>query len=328
MSDQKPTPIIDIEEDSAVQGFVHYLKVEKNASPHTLSNYLMDMRQFAALCWPEQDTPPFRWDEVDRFAARRFLVYFQKAGCQATTTSRKLSSLRSFYRYLLREGVMDQNPFTGLQLPKKDRKLPDVMTIGEVNRLLESPAGMAKEEGGGSSRPAWQAYALKRDEAILEILYSTGVRIAELAGMREKDIDVLSGCVKVYGKGRKERLCLLGSRAVTALQECTEARDYWLEAEGLRRPPGMLFLNKHGGALTARSMERMMKKYVTYCGLRASLTPHALRHSFATHLLDAGADLRSVQELLGHASLSTTQIYTHVSIERLKEVYEQAHPRA
>jgi integrase/recombinase XerC len=237
--------------------------------------------------------------------------------------------LRSFYKFLLREEYVEQNPFSGLNLPKKGNYLPQILSVNEVGRLLDAP--VKHDEKNPASNPKqklWREYMVARDSAILEMLYSTGMRINELVKLPEDSIDLLSGVARVRGKGKKERLCPLGSPATRALMKNLELREnVWL-LEGRRDVRSPVFLNKNGGPITARSIERMMKKYVLFCGLNAELTPHSLRHSFATHLLDAGADLRSVQELLGHASLSTTQIYTHVSVERLKEVYQLAHPRA
>jgi site-specific recombinase XerD len=312
--------------DPCVDHFVRYLESEKNASAHTVSNYMRDILQFADLIWPEE--PP-RWKGADRLAARRFLVSFQKAACAPSTTGRKLSALRSFYRFLMREGYVDSNPFSGLRLPRKGRPLPGVLTRAEAGQLLNAPERYRADPQAPKKGDAFTLrYFAVRDAAVLEVLYSSGMRLSELTGLSEQRLDLLGGTARVLGKGRKERLCPLGGPAVRALQQALALRDeFWFLLERNGRPPA-LFLNKNGGPLSGRSIERMMEKYVRYCGLRAGLTPHALRHSFATHLLDAGADLRSVQELLGHASLSTTQIYTHVSVERLKEVYEAAHPRA
>lgn len=306
-----------------------YLEGEKNASEHTLSNYVIDIRQFCEVIWGEDARPPYPWKEADRFSARKFLVHFQKLEMAPTTTARKLSALRSFYRFLMREEYVEQNPFSGLNLPKKGNYLPQILSVAEVGHLLDAPAKHAhKHPPENPKLRLWQEYMVARDAAILELLYSTGMRINELAKLPESSIDLLSGVARVRGKGKKERLCPLGSPAVRALITNLELREnVWL-LEGKKDVRSPVFLNKDGGPITARSIERMMKKYVLFCGLNAELTPHSLRHSFATHLLDAGADLRSVQELLGHASLSTTQIYTHVSVERLKEVYQRAHPRA
>ncbi len=313
-------------DDAAVEAFLEYLDVEKGASPHTLQNYLLDLRQFVASTWGEDAEPPFAWREVDRFAARKFLVSIQKAGMAATTTSRKLSSLRSFFGFLVRDEWLQANPFTGVMLPKRDRKLPAVLSRNEVKRLLEAPAqSRAKTPRKGSE--VWEGYRVARDAAVLEVLYSTGMRLNELVQLNVRQMELLSGVVKVRGKGKKERLCPLGRPAVRALEAAEREREALVAAEGWPAH-GPLFLNRQGKRISGRSIERIMKRYLADAGLPAEYSPHALRHSFATHLLDAGADLRSVQELLGHASLSTTQIYTHVSIERLKEVYELAHPRA
>jgi integrase/recombinase XerC len=315
--------------DPCLDHFLRYLRGERNASAHTLQGYRMDVLQFAAQRWGAAAQPPFAWREADRYAARRFLAGFQRDGRKATTTGRKLSSLRSFYRFLLREGHTDINPFTGVQAPKLPKRLPKVLSVVDVGRLLDAPR-KAEPTPGSEKKPlrkAFDTYARQRDAAILELLYSTGMRVSELTSLTADRIDYLSGVLKVRGKGKKERLCPMGNPAARALKAALAARAGWLLTLG-QRGGAALFLNKHGGGLTVRSVERMLKKYAALVGLSPNLSPHALRHSFATHLLDAGADLRSVQELLGHASLSTTQIYTHVSIERLKQVYEQAHPRA
>lgn len=313
-----------IPDDPALREFARYLQAERNASAHTLANYLMDINQFIRQQWGEQARPPFRWLEVDRYAGRRFLAGFQKAGSAPATARRKLSSMRSFFRFLLREELVKSNPFAGLVLPRRARKLPAVLTVEEVGRLLAAPLSAPPAPGAAP----FSACASLRDAAILELIYSTGMRLSEVTSLREEQIDLLGGAIRVRGKGKKERLCPMGGPAIRALRAYIEAREQFLQSTGRSRKGAPLFLNKAAGALTPRSVERMMKKYLREAGLSATHSPHALRHSFATHLLDAGADLRSVQELLGHASLSTTQIYTHVSIERLKEVYERAHPRA
>jgi integrase/recombinase XerC len=229
----------------------------------------------------------------------------------------------TFYRFLAREEVVSTNPFSGLTLPKKQQRLPKLLSVPEIERLLLAPGKSL------SSKPSlWERYAAARDTAMLETLYSTGMRLSELVGLRDSLVDLLSGVVKVRGKGKKERLCPLGAPAVKALRSSMSMRDDVRQSLGERGQAPAVFLNKFGKPLAGRSVERMMKKYLLEAGLNPGLSPHALRHSFATHMLDAGADLRSVQELLGHASLSTTQIYTHVSVERLKRVYEEAHPRA
>lgn len=316
----------DVAQDPAVSHFVNYLRHERNASGHTVGAYLRDIAQFAAAQWPEGHAP-FAWETVDTYAARRFLVGFQKDGSAATTTSRKLSALRSFYRFMEREEHVAQNPFGGLRGPKRARTLPEILSVNEVTRLIEAPVRVLERGSADRQRDKWACYAAYRDAALLEVLYSTGARVAEIAGSQEGDVDLLSGTVRVRGKGKQERLCPLGLPAAQAIRKARALADRVWPAKGSSRNRPV-FRNRNGGALSTRSIERALKKYLAEAGLSVRVSPHTLRHSFATHMLDAGADLRSVQELLGHASLSTTQIYTHVSVERLKKVYEEAHPKA
>lgn len=314
--------------DPVVADFIQYLETERNASTHTVSNYILDISQFSAEIWPDTN-PPYKWSMADKFAARKFVMVFQKKGSAPATVGRKISSLRSFFRFMAREEVVRVNPFYGLLSPKRRKHLPTVMSLKEIERLLDAPQQIKAEllETPDSKQDkAWIEYAATRDSAILEMLYSTGMRVGELCKLDESDIDFISGVAVAKGKGKKERLCPLGEPALRALKTA-------LEQKKLRQPDGAgksraLFLNNKGGRLTARSIERLLKRYLIKAGLNPNISPHSLRHSFATHLLDAGADMRSVQELLGHASLSTTQIYTHVSVERLKSVYKEAHPRA
>ncbi len=314
-------------EDSSIALFVGYLEGEKNASEHTIKNYLIDIRQFCEIKWTNQ-SPPYSWNQVDRYDARAFLVSFQKLDMSPSTTGRKLAALRSFFSFLLREEIIFKNPFKGLSAPRRGRYLPKILSVKEVARLLEAPLkNSSLEKPKSASRKAWVTYVIKRDIAILELLYSTGMRVNELVELAEAQVNLLSGIARVRGKGKKERLCPLGTYAEKALRDALKSRDMVVISLQLGKSKKLpLFLNRQGGKLTARSIERMMKKYLICCGLSSELTPHSLRHSFATHLLDGGAELRAVQELLGHASLSTTQIYTHISIERLKEVYDKAHP--
>jgi len=317
--------------DKAIAHFLRYLEGERNASPHTISNYFLDIRQFAGIIWGGEAKPPYDWRSIDKFAARKFVVQLQKQSAVASSIGRKVSSLRSFFKFLTREEYVGHNPFSGLQSPKRKRSLPCVLTVEEVGRLLAAPAQYLVEALKSEEDPqkrAWLEYAASRDAAILEVLYSTGMRIGELANLDLKNVDLLSGIIKVRGKGNKERFCPFGKPAARALTAALEKRgtvDFLIGARRKELPP---FLGHTGGKLTPRSMERLMKRYLIQAGLHANVSPHALRHSFATHMLDAGADLRSVQELLGHSSLSTTQIYTHVSVEHLKKVYDEAHPRA
>lgn len=313
-----------MEGDADLGAFLQYLEGERNASVHTLNNYGRDLRQFAAFTWPEAP-PPYPWKQVNRLHARAFLAHIQREGAGPATASRKLSSLRSFFKFLLREGRVESNPFRSLPLPRRERRLPEILSQAEVLRLLDAPKTLlaGKKDPGDLDH-----YAAARDTAILEVLYSSGLRLSELTTLREDRVDLFSGMVRVLGKGKKERLCPLGGPAVSALHEALEAREAYLASLGRFASPKVLFLNKDGDAISHRSIQRMMKQMLEVAGLNPEFSPHDLRHSFATHLLDAGADLRSVQELLGHSSLSTTQIYTHVSIERMKEVYRKAHPRA
>lgn len=321
---------MNVQQDPRVAEFVRYLAVERDASPHTLSNYLIDIGQFVHSTWGDEANVPLPWKRCDRFTGRRFLVDLQKAGSQPTTTARKLSSLRSFYRFLEREEYVELNPFTGLPAPKRPRNLPVVLSVDEVVRLLEAPLETWRNERDtipDRNKP-FRAYAAFRDAALFELLYSSGGRISEIVTLLDRDVDYLSGTIRVLGKGRKERLCPIGGPASTRVRESTKLRDELWPAKGTGAAKGPLFRNAHGRSLTSRSVERMMKRYLLAAGLNPNATPHTLRHSFATHMLDKGADLRSIQELLGHASLSTTQIYTHVSIEKMKQIYEETHPRA
>ncbi|MEI7900517.1 MAG: tyrosine-type recombinase/integrase [bacterium] len=326
-----PEPLLnrsDVTCDAAVMRFKTYLLVERNASGHTVSGYVQDIGQFAAFVWPSASVkPPFRWELPHRDQARAFLVAFHRSGWTPTTTRRKLSSVRSFYHYLEREGCVTGNPFTGLRGPRPGRRLPTVLGVKEIEALLAAPlASLAACRARHGQVPPLTEYAAVRDTAIFEVLYSTGCRVSEIAALTWGDIRFERGTTIVEGKGRKQRLCVLGQPACAALKALqTLAEALWPDVPSAAAP---LFLNVQGGPLTTRSMERQMKVWLRAAGLSPELTPHKLRHSFATHLLDAGADLRSVQEMLGHASLSTTQIYTHVSIERLKEEYGKAHPRA
>lgn len=312
-------------EDPCVVHFLRYLESERNASDHTRSNYLLDIMQFVRFTWGVDAALPFRWRDADSFMARKFIIEFQKTGCEPSTTGRKLSSLRSFYKFLVREDYVTQNPFGGLRAPKKSRKLPEFLSVGETTRLLEAPARRRRQDAARRENDRFGDYAVLRDTAILEVLYSTGGRVSEVVGLRRRNVDLLSGVATVRGKGKKERLCPLGGPACEALRQMWAKSDEIWPGKGRNAP---VFANRSGKGITARSVERLMKKYLIDANLNSHLSPHALRHSFATHMLDAGADLRSVQELLGHSSLSTTQIYTHVTVERLKKVYEEAHPRA
>ncbi len=313
--------------DPEVAAFVAYLRHEKQASPHTVDGYFRDLCQFVELVWGEA-ADGWSWGRLDIGAARRFAVVLTTRGLARTSIQRKVSSLRSFARFMSRQGSLGANPFVGLRTARAPRRLPQVLSVEEMGRLLDAPLACFERRpvGEKAQAEAVARFAARRDAAILEVIYSGGLRISEAVGMDFQDVDLLSCTMRIRGKGKKERLGALGAPAIRAL------RDYLAERERLglggRRQPGALFVGRLGERLTARSVQRSLKTYLAAASLPPDTTPHKLRHSFATHLLDAGADLRSVQELLGHSSLSTTQIYTHVSSERMKEVYRRAHPRA
>ena len=320
-------------EEDCVQRFVEFMRSERQCSRHTVESYRMDIGQFVRMrAAAAGETQPGEaegvdWRKVNLLDAREFVVGLQSEGVSKRSTNRKLSAMRSFFRFLLRENLVDQNPFASLTSPKNPKPLPKYMSVNEVDRLLLAPAEywrMSVEKGLAKSDENAEL-ARARDTAALELLYSCGARISEAMGLGLGDIDLIGALAKLKGKGKKERVCPLGGPAIRALREYLKVRQAWTSQA---RPESPLFINKYGGRITARSFQRFFKCYLMTAGLPPDMTPHKLRHSFATHLLDAGADLRSVQELLGHSNLSTTQIYTHISAERIKEVYSKAHPRA
>jgi len=313
--------------DPEVQAFMRYLRNERNASTHTIASYFGDLCQFVQLSWHTDSGAVRPWSELSSSAARQHLLRLQKAGLARTTIQRKSSSLRAFSRFLVREDQLAGNVFAGLRTAKTGKRLPQVLSVTQVETLLDTPQRFWRDHSAGNARDAAAAsFAASRDAAILEVLYSGGLRISEAIALDLDDIDFFSHTCRVRGKGRKLRMCVLGNPALQALRQYLEQRQSL--GLGSSRERGPLFRNQRGQRLTARSVQRQFKLYVKHAGLSPELTPHKLRHSFATHLLDAGADLRSVQEMLGHASLSTTQIYTHVSSKRLIEAYAKAHPRA
>ncbi|MBU1037609.1 MAG: tyrosine recombinase XerC [Candidatus Omnitrophica bacterium] len=286
-----------------IDKFMNYLKVEKNASAHTITNYTVDLDVFKDFLGDKEI------ETVDHLSLRRFLAELRAKNYAKRTVARKLASLRSFFRFLFREGHIKKNPITAVLTPKLDKKLPLFLDTARIDRLLSTPTD--------------RNIAGLRDRALLETLYSTGIRVSELVGLDLGDIDFISGVIKVLGKGSKERIVPIGEPALGAIRKYIDKRmGYKTEDKDA------VFLNKSGGRLTDRSVRRALDKHIKTCGIIEKISPHSLRHSFATHLLDRGADLRSVQELLGHMNLSTTQIYTHVTMERLKSVYDKAHPRA
>ena len=289
--------------ESQIARFLIYLQAEKNASEHTVKNYSIDLKRFFGFL---KEVP---LEKIDYLEIRRYLADLNEKGFSKSSISRKLACLRSFFKFLVRENVLKDNPAASISTPKKDKKLPLFLEEKEVFNLLEAPASGSKQE--------------KRDKAILELLYSSGLRVSELVGLNIEDVDFFGEVLRVRGKGKKERLVPAGSKALNAI------RDYILvRGDGGTQNKGPVFLNKGKTRLTDRSVRRIVLKYARRIALNKNISPHVLRHTFATHLLDRGADLRSVQELLGHENLSTTQIYTHVTTKRLKEAYDDAHPRA
>jgi integrase/recombinase XerC len=300
--------------DASFEKFLAHLRAEKDASPHTLDAYRRDIGRFSSfLARRTKGVAEGHWRLADRPLIRQYLGELASAGLSRASIGRALSSLRSFYRFMAREGISAVNPFAGVASPKRPKALPRFLDVGTVRRLIESAGG---EDLIGL-----------RDRAILETLYSTGMRVGELVALDMADLDLFGETVRAKGKGRKERLAPLGRPAVAALCAYLRARGLNpLRSRG--SAGGIVFVNGRGGRLTPKAVRQALGRQVKRCAVAARVSPHCLRHSFATHLLDAGADLRAVQELLGHASLSTTQVYTHVTAERMKRVYDAAHPRA
>lgn len=295
--------------DLLAEHFLQRLEGERNFSVHTVRAYRIDLDEFLFFAAKQNCTKP---EEVTHILMRSFLAHLRERGISKSSIARKLAALRSFFRFLCKQAILKTNPILSVRTPKREKRLPHVLSTAEIGRLLDAPEGDDE--------------AALRDRAILETLYSTGMRVGELVSLSVHEIDLGAEVVKVMGKRRKERLCPLGSYALKALLTYMEARGVGrMDVPRCRQP---LFCNLRGGRLTQRSVARMLQLRLIQANLSSRTTPHTLRHSFATHLLDRGADLRSVQELLGHASLSSTQIYTHLSAERLKAIYEKAHPRA
>lgn len=300
----------------AITRYLRSLEVERNASPLTLKSYGEDLdalEEYLAEAYQGSAPAPEALSTID---LRGYLAHLHDAGYARSTISRRLASLRGFFRHGQREGWADGNTAAALRNPRKQRKLPHFLSTEEIGQLLQAPQ-MDDPTG-------------LRDRAILETLYSAGLRVSELVGLNLSDVDFTAGIVRVRGKGKRERVAPLGSFCVQAIQQYLTAGEAYCHAAGasgqsMQQP---VFLNRFGGRLSTRSVGRMLEKYLKLTGLDSRTSPHTIRHSFATHLLDAGADIRSVQELLGHKSIVTTQIYTHLSTAGLKAVYESAHPRA
>lgn len=282
-----------------IESFLRYLEIEKNHSAHTILNYRKDLEDFFVFLQHEDI------QRVDYPVLRRFLAELKAKTLKARSVARKLSSLRSFFRYWQREGVILKNPATLLQTPKLDKTLPHFLTEEDTIKLVEAPDTEALSD--------------VRDKAIIEMLYSTGMRVSELVALNEGDIDLIGNIAKLEGKGKKERIVPLGQKASESLQQYLDVK---------KKKTAAVFLNKNGTRLTARGVRNIINKHIQKKAIQQKVHPHMLRHSFATHMLDRGADLRSVQELLGHVNLSTTQIYTHLTTDKLKNIYNKTHPRA
>jgi len=306
------------EKRALIQRFMHYLALEKNASPHTCRCYRKDLEGFEDFLKSSgmylNPKGGVEIEKVDRMAIRKYMSFLHRKN-KKSSIARKISTLRSFFKYLIREQIIPSNPAKSVSSPKVEKTLPTTLTVDEAFRLMESPKGIPEKSSEVSKQNG------VRDRAILELLYSSGLRVSELVGLSLNQLDSDLGIVRVMGKGRKERIVPVGGKAIDALKS-------YLEGRGGSAGENPVFINSSGGRLTARTVGRLVKKYTRHSGIFRKVSPHSLRHTFATHLLDAGADIREIQEMLGHSSLSTTQRYTHVSMGKLMEVYDKAHPRS
>ena len=327
---------------AAVEKFLRYLRYERNASPHTLRSYQSDLLQFLAYLTPPGGKRVVLM-EVDHRLIREFIGHLHDLDLERTSIARKLAALRSFFKFCVREALLAQNPARLVATPKLPKRVPSVLTAEEISRFLDQRALIEPAEfahaGGESPREAERRrrpgadedeaqLLVRRDRAILELLYASGLRASELTGLNLADMDRAEQILRVRGKGRKERIVPYGSKAEAALKAYGPVRAELLRRSSKGADPEAVFLNYAGRRLTPRSVGPIVKKYVRLVNINWDLHPHSLRHAFATHLLADGADLRAIQELLGHRSLSTTQKYTHASIRQLMEVYDKAHPRA
>jgi integrase/recombinase XerC len=318
------------ERPPCVEAFLDYLANEKHFSDYTVRSYGADLAQFTQFIAGEigmsyggdarlaDETPTDeRLRKCSQITVRDFLAYLHAQNYTKSTTARKLATMRSFYKFLIKRGKSEASPMVGIRTPKQEKRLPKCLDLDEVQRLLDAPDDT---ELLGA-----------RDKAMLEVLYSSGIRVSELVELGMADIDLEEGILRVRGKGRKDRLTPIGSQAILAVRHYLRMRQINPDdpsADGITTGEDRIFLNKHSEALSTRSVRRKLDKYLLMVGLDPGISPHTLRHSFATHLLNNGADLRSVQELLGHQSLSTTQVYTHLTSDRMKDVYDAAHPRS
>ncbi len=287
--------------DRYIEKFIRYLEIEKNYSKYTITNYRLDLEGFKKFLGD------VALEKIDYLVLRKYLATLKEKNLKSRTVGRHLSTLRSFFKFLIREGYLKNNPIASLSSPKQEKPLPLFLTEEEVTKLIEAVKLNNERDF--------------RDRAVIETFYSTGIRVSELVGLNIEDVDFIGGVVKVLGKGKKERIAPIGEIALSAIRAYLEKRKKQQEADAV-------FLNKSGKRITDRGVRNIIDKYIRIASIKRGVSPHTLRHSFATHLLNRGADLRSVQELLGHVNLSTTQIYTHLTTEKLKSVYDKAHPRA
>lgn len=298
-----------------IQSFLEHLRLNRNCSNRTIAAYKRDLVQFEGYLSEVNHPGKADPSQVDSDAARSYLFWLNESGCSKRTVGRKLSALRSYYRFLALRGVVGANPFAAVSSPKHGRRLPDFLHVHEVEELIESidTSGILGI----------------RDRAIIELLYSSGIRLSELTGLIKDNVNLDAGYIRVFGKGSRERIVPIGEKAIESLHiYLADARPLLASRAKSDSDEGVVFLNRFGYPLSGRSVQRLLDKHLKQMASLIKASPHALRHSFATHLLEGGADLRSVQELLGHVNISTTQIYTHVSRERLAKVYRDAHPRA
>lgn len=294
--------------DEDIARYITYLVAEKNASPHTIDNYRRDIMEFRNFL---KRRGIGRWDDVDRIVLRKWLAWLHEQGFVRASIARKMTEVRSFYRFMVREQLLTKNPLAGMAAPKVPRRLPAFLSAEEVDRLLNAP-DVTTPQG-------------QRDKAILEMLYASGMRLSEIAGLNLSDVDLQRREIRIWGKGSKERISFVGEPAAKALRRyLREGRPKLMDGKSV----DAVFINKSGSRLSVRSIDLILEKYTKMVGLEEGITPHVLRHTFATHLLEGGADLRVVQELLGHAGLKTTQVYTHVTQSQARKVYMERHPRA
>jgi integrase/recombinase XerC len=315
--------------DSAVKQFLNYLHSVRNSSPNTIRSYESDLGQFLQFLTPPGVAMPAPQD-VTHLMIREFMSHMHDLNLEKSSIARKLAAIRSFFKYAVREGIVVRNPARMVSTPKLPKRIPAVLSAEDLNAFLDGVVACPKPAGRHKNRGMHDDSHLmvKRDRAILEILYASGLRVSELTGLNLADIDRKDLMLRVRGKGNKERIVPYGGKAETALQAYEPLRDEMLRKAKGRGDPQAIFLNHFGTRLTQRSVARIVKKYARLANVNWDLHPHSLRHAFATHLLADGADLRAIQELLGHSSLSTTQRYTHATIRQLLEVFDKAHPRA